>query len=133
MPLGQVTVNNLNLGQGGIPEIERHFLFIGTTDKTELCNKLTRIDALTDLSNVLGDDAFAKNIVAAQLNAGENWTAAIYGLDGVKTWDEAINHANQTESFEGIVLVDTTTDKNDFLVMQAKAEELKSTLGRWIF
>ena len=36
MATGKVEVNNLNLGQGGIPEIERHLLYIGRTDKAEL-------------------------------------------------------------------------------------------------
>ncbi|MGY1893556.1 DUF2586 family protein, partial [Pseudomonas sp. SDT291_1_S447] len=33
MALGQVTVDNLNLGQGAVTEVERYFLFIGPAAK----------------------------------------------------------------------------------------------------
>lgn len=139
MALGQVEVNNLNLGQGGIPEIERHMLFIGTTAKTALHDKVTRIDFTTDLDELFAngeqpDDALATNVKAAQLNGGQNWTAAIFGLsaDGA-TWAEAIDIANETDSFEAVAVVDITTDKTLFNEMQAATQELVNKRGRWIF
>ncbi|WP_273977987.1 DUF2586 family protein, partial [Vibrio parahaemolyticus] len=53
MATGKVEVNNLNLAQGGIPEIERHVLFIGRTDKAELQGKVTRINNMTNLDEVV--------------------------------------------------------------------------------
>lgn len=133
MAIGKVEVNNLNLGQGGVPEIERHLLFIGTTDKAELQGKVTRISAMTNLEEIVVDDALGKNIIAAQLNGKQNWTAAIWGLKEDDSWTDAVDEANKTDSFEGIVIVDVTTDAANFNAMQAKASELVSKLGRWVF
>ncbi|WP_188008996.1 DUF2586 domain-containing protein [Grimontia hollisae] len=133
MALGQVEVNNLNLGQGGIPEIERHFLFIGTTAKAALQGKVTRIDATTDLDELMADDALAANVKAAQVNGGQNWTAEVFGLDGVLTWEEAVDIANESGSFEAVAVIDDTTDKAEFDAMQAVTAELTNKLGRWCF
>lgn len=141
MALGQVEVNNLNLGQGGIPEIERHLLFIGTTAKAALQGKVTRIDATTDLDELFlngeqPDDALAANVKAAQVNGGQNWTAEVFGLDGVEgglTWADAIDIANESGSFEAVVIIDETTNKADFDAMQAVTAELTNKLGRWCF
>ncbi|CZF83200.1 MULTISPECIES: DUF2586 domain-containing protein [Grimontia] len=133
MALGQVEVNNLNLGQGGIPEIERHFLFIGTTSKSALQGKVTRIDATTDLAPLMGNDALGDNVKAAQVNGGQNWTAEVFGLNGAIDWEEAVDLANASGSFEAVVLVDETTDKLAFKTMQAKTAELINKLGRWCF
>ncbi|HIF9333354.1 TPA: DUF2586 domain-containing protein [Photobacterium damselae] len=133
MAIGKVEVNNLNLGQGTAPEIERHFLFIGTTNKTELQNKVTRVNASTNLSEVVDTDNLGAQVLAAQINGKQNWTAAIYGLEPSGDWKVAIDEANKTDSFEAVVLCDVTTDKTHFNAMQSKCEELTSKLGRWIF
>lgn len=86
MATGKVEVNNLNLGQGDIPEIERHLLYIGRTDKAELQGKVTRINAMTDLDKVVVDDSLGVNVKAAQLNGKQNWTAAIFGLAADDKW-----------------------------------------------
>ncbi|UTM59217.1 DUF2586 domain-containing protein [Photobacterium sp. CCB-ST2H9] len=133
MAIGTVDVNNLNLGQGDVPEIERHLLFIGSTSKAELQGKLTHVSAATNLDDVVADDALGRNVIAAQLNGKQNWTAAIYALADGQTWEDAVDAANLTGSFEGIVIVDETTDKAGFDAMQAKHTELVSKLGRWVF
>nr|WP_223869192.1 DUF2586 domain-containing protein [Candidatus Enterovibrio escacola] len=113
--------------------MERHFLFVGTTTKTELQQKLTRIRATSELDEILADDALGKNVKAAQANAGQNWTAEIYGLRATDSWQSAVDTANCTSSFEAVVLTDNITDKSDFAAMQVKAEALTSRLGRWVF
>ncbi|MBE3976024.1 DUF2586 family protein [Vibrio parahaemolyticus] len=133
MATGKVEVNNLNLGQGGIPEIERHLLYIGRTDKAELQGKVTRVNNMTNLDDVVADDALGANVKAAQINGKQNWTGAIFGLAADATWQEAVDIANRTDSFEGICIVDVVTDKADFTAMQDKATELTSKLGRWVF
>ena len=133
MATGKVEVNNLNLGQGDIPEIERHLLYIGRTDKAELQGKVTRINAMTDLDKVVADDLLGVNVKAAQLNGKQNWTAAIFGLAADDKWADAVDIANRTDSFEGICIVDTVTAKAEFDAMQSKASELTSKLGRWVF
>lgn len=133
MATGKVEVNNLNLGQGGIPEIERHLLFIGKTDKAELLGKVTRVNNMTNLDEVVADDALGANVKAAQLNGKQNWTGAIFGLGAKDTWQAAVDLANKTDSFEGIGIVDVVKDKAEFTAMQDKATELTSKLGRWVF
>ncbi len=133
MATGKVEVNNLNLGQGGIPEIERHLIYIGRTDKAELQGKVTRVNNMTNLDEVVADDALGANVKAAQLNGKQNWTGAIFGLADGETWQEAVDIANRTDSFEGICIVDVVTDKTEFTTMQDKATELTSKLGRWVF
>lgn len=133
MATGKVQVNNLNLGQGGIPEIERHLLYIGRTDKAELQGVVTRVNNMTDLDGVVAGDALGANVIAAQLNGKQNWTAAIFGLGADDTWQEAVDIANRTDSFEGICLCDEVTTSAEFGEMQAKASELTSKLGRWVF
>ncbi|HHF2947568.1 TPA: DUF2586 domain-containing protein [Vibrio alginolyticus] len=133
MATGKVEVNNLNLGQGGIPEIERHLIYIGRTDKAELQGKVTRVNNMTNLDDVVADDALGANVKAAQLNGKQNWAGAIYGLAADVTWQEAVDIANRTDSFEGVCIVDVVTDKADFTAMQDKATELTSKLGRWVF
>ncbi|EGR3202508.1 DUF2586 domain-containing protein [Vibrio parahaemolyticus] len=133
MATGKVEVNNLNLGQGGIPEIERHLIYIGRTDKAELQGKVTRVNNMTNLDDVVADDALGANVKAAQLNGKQNWTGAIFGLAADATWQEAVDIANRTDSFEGVCIVDVVTDKADFTAMQDKATELTSKLGRWVF
>ncbi|MUK91565.1 DUF2586 family protein [Aliivibrio fischeri] len=133
MATGKVEINNLNLGQGGIPEIERHVLYIGRTDKAELQGKVTRVNSMTNLDDVVADDALGKNVKAAQLNGKQNWTAAIIGLTDEASWEEAVDIANRTDSFEGIAITDEVTDKAEFTKMQDKATSLTSKLGRWVF
>ncbi|OED88309.1 DUF2586 domain-containing protein [Vibrio crassostreae] len=133
MATGKVEVNNLNLGQGGIPEIERHLLYIGRTDKAELQGKVTRVNNMTNLDEVVADDALGANVKAAQLNGKQNWTGAIFGLDDGDSWEDAVDTANLTDSFEGICIVDVVADKAEFTTMQDKATELTSKLGRWVF
>lgn len=133
MALGQVEVNNMNLGQGGIPEIERHFLFIGSSNKHELQGQVTRIDSSTNLDDLMDNDAFFENVTAAQGNGGQNWTAAIYALADNDVWGDAVDKANLTDSFEAVVICDPVVDKAAFQGMQTKANELTAKLGRWCF
>jgi len=133
MATGKVEVNNLNLGQGGIPEIERHLLYIGRTDKAELQGKITRVNNMSNLDDVVADDVLGENVKAAQLNGKQNWTGAIFGLAADDTWQAAVDIANRSDSFEGICICDVISDKAEFDAMQAKATELTSKLGRWIF
>ena len=133
MALGTVEVNNLNLGQGSIPELERHFLFVGSTLKTELKGKVTRIDSSTNLDDLMDDNAFYQNVKAAQANGGQNWTAAIYALADVDTWVDAVDFANMNDSFEAVVICDPVADKTAFTDMQTKAVEITNNIGRWCF
>lgn len=133
MALGQVQINNQNLGQGGVKEIERHLLFIGSSTQKDIHGKLLQVDSTTNLDELLGEDNLAQNVIAAQLNGGQNWTAAIYCLGETDTWQTAIDAANLTDSFEGVVLVNPTTEKAEFTAMQEAAVEFVNKLGRWVW
>lgn len=80
MSLGKVQVNNLNLGQGDINAIERHVLFIGRAGAAEEESTLFSVNAQTDLEDAFADSSLRSQVIAAQLNAGQNWTAAVYPL-----------------------------------------------------
>jgi hypothetical protein len=132
MALGKVQVNNLNLGQGDINAIERHFLFIGRAGAVGEESQLFSVNAQTDLDALLADTGLRAQVIAAQLNAGQNWTAAVYPLaDGEDVFD-AIDRSNEVQSFETVVFCDISntaaaiTAKHDYLF------SLQATLGRFV-
>lgn len=129
-----ITINQLNQMQGDTADVERHFLFVGK-GATGI-NTLISINTNTDLDEVLGaDDSDLKaNLSAAMLNAGQNWTAAAYVLASNGDWAEAVRTANETQSFEAVVLCDpiTTADAAEITKAQALKAELISTYGRFV-
>jgi len=70
---GLVQVNNLNLGQGEFPEVERTFLFVG--EGTENLGTVVPLDTQSDLLVAVGAGSLHDQLVAAKLNAGQNWQA----------------------------------------------------------
>ncbi len=106
MPLGKVQVNNLNLGQGDIEGVERHFLFVGRAGSVDEESQLFSVGAQTDLDDAFADSALRTQVKAAQLNAGKNWTAAVYPLADGEDLFEAIDRANEVQSFEMVVVCD---------------------------
>ncbi|MGI2173982.1 DUF2586 domain-containing protein [Shewanella ulleungensis] len=132
MALGKVQVNNLNLGQGDIAAIERHFLFIGRAGAVGEESQLFSVNAQTDLEDALADSNLRDQVIAAQLNAGQNWTAAVYPLADGEDVFEAIDRANEVQSFESVVfcVVSTTaadiTSKHDYLF------SLQASHGRFV-
>tara|TARA_R110002033_G_scaffold12384_2_gene37588 strand:+ start:1853 stop:2956 length:1104 start_codon:yes stop_codon:yes gene_type:complete len=132
MSLGKVQVNNLNLGQGDITAIERHFLFIGLAGAVGEESQLYSVNAQTDLEDALADSGLRDQVIAAQLNAGQNWTAAVYPLADDEDVYEAIDRANEVQSFETVVFCDISktaaeiTAKHDYLF------SLQATLGRFV-
>lgn len=132
MSLGRVQVNNLNLGQGDVNAIERHFLFVGRTGNAEEESQLYSVGAQTDLEDAFADSALRKQVIAAQLNAGQNWTAAVYPLADDEDVFEAIDRANEVQSFESVVFCDLSTSaelisaKHDYLL------SLQAKLGRFV-
>lgn len=134
MALGKVQVNNLNLMQGPITEIERYFLFIGQGSGTNN-GKLITVNMASDLDTVLGetDSVLKTQLAAARSNAGQNWSAAVYVLDGVITWSEAVDYAMEQLSAEAIVITDPVAAAADLESMQAKAENIMAQYMRPLF
>lgn len=133
MSLGKVTVNNLNQGQGDVAAIERHFLFVGLAGAEGEESQLFSVNAQTDLEDLLAASNLRTQLIAAQLNAGQNWTAAVYPLADDEDVFDAITAANEVQSFEAVVFCDASTaganlsDKHDYL------ESLKASHGRFVF
>lgn len=77
MPRGTVTVQNLNLAQGNFPEIERKWLFIGVSANAANIGNVLSITPGTDFDMLLGasESPLKTNLIAARLNAGQNWFA----------------------------------------------------------
>ncbi len=132
MSLGKVQVNNLNQGQGDIKAIERHFLFVGLAGNEAEESQLFSVGAQTDLDATFADSPLRAQLIAAQLNAGQNWTAAVYPLaDGENVFD-AITAANEVQSFEMVVFCDVSTsaaaikEKHDYLF------SLQASHGRFV-
>jgi len=132
MPLGKVQVNNLNLGQGDITAIERHFLFIGLAGHVDEESQLFSVGAQTDLTDVFADSNLRDQVIAAQLNAGQNWTAAVYPLAAAEDVFEAIDRANEVQSFEVIVLCDVQASSPELTATHDYLTSLQATLGRFV-
>lgn len=132
MSLGKVQVNNLNLGQGDISAIERHFLFIGRAGDAAEESQLFSIGAQTDLSKTFADSPLRDQLIAAQKNAGQNWTAAVYPLAEAETIIDAIDRANEVQSFEMVVVCNEQKASAEITAIHDHLESLKATLGRFV-
>lgn len=132
MSLGKVQVNNLNLGQGDIAAVERHFLFIGLAGHADEESQLFSVGAQTDLSKVFADSKLRDQLIAAQLNAGQNWTAAVYPLAANENVFEAANRANEVQSFETIVFCDEQTTSAKLTEIHDYLMLLQASHGRFV-
>lgn len=132
MALGTVQVNNLNQGNGEIEAIERHFLFIGAAGNVSEESQLFSVGAQTDLSETFADSALRDQLIAAQLNAGQNWTAAVYPLATGEELADAIAAANAVQSFEIIVFCDEQTTQTEIEDTHAEMFALRASHGRFV-
>lgn len=132
MALGKVQVNNLNLGQGDINAIERHFLFIGLAGAVGGESQLFSVNAQTDLEDAFVDSNLRKQVIAAQLNAGQNWTAAVYPLADGEDVFEAIDRANEVQSFESVVFCDVSTTAASISAKHDYLFSLQASHGRFV-
>ena len=132
MGLGKVQVNNLNLGQGDIKAVERHFLFIGRSGHADEESQLYSIGAKTDLEKTFTDSNLRTQVIAAQLNAGQNWTAAVYPLADGEAIVDAIDKANEVQSFENVVVCDEQTAPANLTAVHDHLFSLQASLGRFV-
>ncbi|WP_300674094.1 DUF2586 domain-containing protein [Desulfoluna sp.] len=133
MSLGIVQINRLNLMQGPLPEIERHFLFIGLG--TVNVGKVLSVGTSTDFDEALGDtDSNLKTQVkAAMVNAGQNWGASVMPIAAETTWANAVDYAMEVVSCEAIVITDAVAQKTDLEAMYTKARSILATYMRPVF
>ncbi|EPN56817.1 prophage PSPPH06 tail sheath protein, partial [Pseudomonas syringae pv. actinidiae ICMP 19079] len=133
MALGKVSVNNLNLGQGAVSEIERYFLFIGPAAKN--VGKLVPLDTQSDLDVQLGvaDSDLKTQILAARSNGGDRWACIAAPIAGETTWQQALESAIRSYSFEAVVIVNPVTSQAELSAMHVAANDLSNKLGRRVF
>ncbi|WP_429067105.1 DUF2586 domain-containing protein [Aeromonas bestiarum] len=128
-----VQINNLNQMQGPVTEVERHLLFIGSAASNT--GKLLSLNAQSDLDQLLGtgDSELKANLLAARDNAGQNWSAGAYVLPTDQSWLDAVRSAQQTQSFEGVVVLGQEWDQASINAAHALNQELIAKWGRWQF
>lgn len=130
MAQGKVIVNALNLVQGALPSVERHFLFIGEAP-TGVDSVIT-LDQQSDLDVLLGsaDSVLKTNLTAAKLNGGEQWGATCVPISGTD-WSAAIDLAIESNiSPEAIVVLIPLSNSAVVDALQSKAIELINTFSR---
>jgi hypothetical protein len=133
MALGKINVNNLNQGQGEPTAIERHMLFIGLAAAVDDESQLFSVNAQTDLDATLAAGNLLDQVKAAQLNGGQNWTAAIYALAADEALSVGIEHANEVQSFEAIVFCDPAAASGEITSRHDELIGLNNRLGRFVF
>ncbi|MCT4627964.1 DUF2586 family protein [Halodesulfovibrio sp.] len=86
----------------------------------------------TDLDAVLGKSTsvLKTQVEAAKVNAGQNWNACVFVLDGVLTWKEAVDYVMEQKSVEGFVLTDPITESTEVEAMQTKQAEVMAEYMR---
>ncbi|WP_299580919.1 DUF2586 domain-containing protein [uncultured Microbulbifer sp.] len=130
MALGKVAVNNLNQAQGSTPEIERKALIIG--EGATNTGQLISLNSQSDIDTLLGEDSseIRDNVLAAQLNGGENWQAWAAPQANGYDWAEVVDTAMATVSPELIALCTPATTSGELTAMYTKAESLRTSLAR---
>ncbi len=134
MALGQVTVDNLNLGQGAVTEIERYFLFIGPAGKN--VGQFIPLNTDSDLDTALGIPAsdLKTQINAARLNGGQRWACVAAPIGAEGNWSEALEKAQQQGiSAEAVIITKPVTTSAEFTAMHDAAVALNNTYGRRVF
>lgn len=133
MALGQVTVDNLNLGQGAVTEIERYFLFIGPASKN--VGKILSLNTTSDLDAALGSDSDLKlQIQAARLNGGQRWACRAAPIGDEGHWSDALEAAQQQGiSVEAVVVTTPVAAAADLKAMHDAAIALNNRYGRRVF
>jgi len=134
MALGIVQVNKLNLMQGEFDEVENYFLFVGRgTGVNE--GKLLALNNDSDLDTLLGEtpSVLKTQIEHARTNAGQNWNACVIPLDGVMTWDEAVDYAMTQLTVEAVIVTDPVAVAADVEAMQAKVVNIMGQYMRPIW
>ena len=134
MALGQVTVDNLNLGQGPVSEIERYFLFIGPAGKN--VGQFLPLNNDSDLDAALGVAAsdLKTQITAARLNGGQRWACVAAPIGAEGNWADALEQSQQLGySVEAVIITKPVTAPAELSAMNDAAISLSNTYGRRIF
>lgn len=140
-----VTINQINQRQGEIAEIERTLLFCGMAsgslgDK----NPLVAINAQSDIATELelAAPVLRENVVAAQLNGGQNWQAYVLMIEptsnaGADLWTDALDLALQDVRVEGALvcteIAEVSAGRTLINALKSLRESLINKLGRRVW
>jgi hypothetical protein len=126
MAQGKVTVNNLNLGQGNFPEVERKALFIGVCATG--VGDVISLNTQSDLDVLLGAAAsdLKTQVEAARANGGENWQAYAAPIASDDDWRDALDLALQTVEVELVAVCKPATATADITAAFDKAELVRT-------
>ncbi len=142
MARGTVNVENLNLSQGSFPEPERRLLFIGVGANAANIGKVISLSNETDLDALLGSTSspLKANLVAARLNAGQNWFAwclPVSATDSnaqvIAAFENSQNTYFAATPFEGVVCLRTVQTKLDIQAWHDSVMGLLAKKGRQLF
>lgn len=157
MGLGTVTVNNINQYQNSPDEVERRFVYIGKTSIAALQNVVTAVSSNTDLETLFTSEEAAKStskssaksaaakttdttsyaykdLLAAQVNAGQNWTAVFVGLADDGEWSDALDMVIKTKiGYEAVVICDPVTTAQQLEDAKTKMAEVQSKSAQYMW
>ncbi len=137
MGIGQVSVIQENLGQGGFKEIERKVLFVGTPSLNQNNNQLHSIGVETDLDTLLGanDSPLKSQLIAARQNADTNWIAYCWPIKAEDDWQEAIKTALAKPydcDAEMIALCNPIETQDEIVSAQALMADAQNRLAKFL-
>lgn len=126
MAQGEVNVNNLNLGQGNIPGVERKTLFIGVGETN--VGSVLAINSQSDLKVLLGaaDSVLKTNVIAARDNGGDNWEAFVAPIAANGDWKVALDLALNTVKPELVAVCVPAIAAAELTAAHTKAELVRT-------
>ncbi|SFC49672.1 DUF2586 domain-containing protein [Pragia fontium] len=137
MAFPEVTINQVNLGQGENKEVERTLLFIGVaTDGTPDSNigNVIPVNTQTDFDSLTGEGALKSDLLSAVVNAGQNWFAYVYILpkeSGIPAAIEAIKAIQSKIQVEGVVSTIPVSTKAEIEQFNSLRSVVVSKFGTW--
>ena len=135
-----VIINQLNQLQGRIREVERTLLFIGhARPDADTEGDIIALNSQSDVPTELSDatDKLRDNVIAAQLNGGQNWQAYVLIMPADADNDafiDAIKLVQPLISVEGIVVLrepDLLAKAPEILAYNNLRTEIINKHGRW--
>lgn len=134
MALGQVSVSDIDSGQGDFSSPERQFLFIGKAG--ENLGNVLYLDQSSDLDALLGTSASGLKtcLAAAKANASTNWTAVVMPRANAGEWQTAFDIAMaQNIVCEAVVVADAVSAQSELDAIATAIAETENTFGRSVF
>ena len=134
MALGQVSVSDVDSGQGDFTSPERQFLFIGKASAN--LGGILYLDQSSDLDSLLGasNSSLKTTLQAARANASANWTGVVMPRTDEGDWQAAFDTAMaQNIVCEAVVVTDAITEQSELDSISTAIAQTESSFGRSLF